>query len=147
MIKNESSSCLSCLISEPSTAYSIRNPKYLPFIKASHNFFKNIFFPCTVIEWNKLDLNIRSSTSYKLFRTQILEFVRPHLTSTFNVAKFLGLTYLTKLRVGLSHLCKLKFRHNFGDLLNPLCSCRNATESTKHYLLHCSNLWNKTLSL
>ena len=31
--------------------------------------------------------------------------------------------YLTRLRLGLSHLNGHKFRHNFQDCLNPLCPC------------------------
>ena len=49
-------------------------------------------------------------------------------------------------RVGLSHLHEHKFRHNFHDSLNPICNCGNATESTKHYLLHCSNVKNERQS-
>ena len=92
-----------------------------------------------IIEWNKLDSNIRCSPSYKLFRKRILEFIRPQPNSIFNVPNSLGLTYLTRLRVGLSHLREHKFRHNFRDSLNPICNCSNAIESTKHYLHHCSN--------
>ena len=58
------------------------------------------------------------SPSYKLFRKRILEFIRPHPNSIFNVPNCLGLTYLTRLRVGLSHLREHKFRHNFRHSLN-----------------------------
>ena len=30
-----------------------------------------------------------------------------------------------------------KFKHNLQDTLNPLYSCGNDVESTKHFLLHC----------
>ena len=33
-----------------------------------HDYFKNSFFPSTVIEWNKLDPNIRNSDSLALSR-------------------------------------------------------------------------------
>ena len=56
-------------------------------------------------------------------------------------ADSLGLTYLTRLQVGSSHLREHKFRHNFLDSLNPICSFRNAIESGKYYLLHCSNFF------
>ena len=46
---------------------------------------------------------------------------------------------LTGVRVGLSHLAKHKFRHNFQDLLNPICSCGQDIETTSHFLLHCLN--------
>ena len=37
----------------------------------------------------------------------------------------------------LSHLCEHKFKHNFQDCLNPVCSCDLDIESTPHFLLHC----------
>ena len=48
----------------------------------------------------------------------------------------MGIKYLTRLRLGLSHLNDHKFRHNFQDCLNPLCPCSLEVESTIHYLLH-----------
>ena len=59
----------------------------------------------------------------------------------------MSLTYLTRLRVGLSHLHEHKFRHNFRDSLNPVCNCGNAIVSTKHYLPHCSNFKNERQTL
>ena len=50
IIKNESLSYLYHLIPKPLTSYSTRNSENLPPIKASHNFFKNNFFPSTIIE-------------------------------------------------------------------------------------------------
>ena len=105
------------------------------------------FFPSTIIEWNKLDSNICCSPSYKLFRKRILEFIRPQPNSIFNVPNSLGLTYLTRLRVGLSHWHEHKFRHNFRDSLNPICNCSSAIESTKHYLLQRLNSKNEKQTL
>ena len=73
--------------------------------------------------------------------------MRPQSNSIFNVLNSLGLTYLTRLRVGLSHLCEQKFRHNFQDSLNPICNCSNAIESTKHYLNYCLNFKNERQTL
>ena len=81
--------------------------------------------------------------SFKLFRKRILEFITRQPNSIFNVPNSLGLTYFTRLCVGLSHLREHKFRHNFRNSLNPICSCGNAIESTKHYILHCSNFKNE----
>ena len=48
----------------------------------------------------------------------------------------MGIKYLTRLRLGLSHLNDHKFTHNFQDCLNPLCPCSLEVESTIHSL-HC----------
>ena len=126
IIKNESLSYLHHRNPKPLTSYYTRNIKNLPPIKASHSFFKITLFLSTITELNNLDSNIRCSPSFQLFRKRILEFIRP--SSIFNIPNSLGLTYLTKLRVGLSRLRKHKFRHNFRDSLNPICNYGNAIE-------------------
>ena len=40
------------------------------------------------------------------------------------------------MRFGLSHLDDHKFRHNFQDCLNLICSCRQEIETASHFLLH-----------
>ena len=40
----------------------------------------------------------------------------------------------------MSHLCEHKFKHNFQNCLNTICSCGLDIESTSHFLLHCSAL-------
>ena len=43
------------------------------------------------------------------------------------------------MRLGLSHLADHKFRQNFPDCLNSICSCGQEIETTSHFLLHCLN--------
>ena len=50
-----------------------------------------------------------------------------------------GLKFLTRLRLGLSHLNKRRFRHNFKDCINPLCSYSLKVENTLHFFLHCQH--------
>ena len=45
--------------------------------------------------------------------------------------------FLSHLRLGFSHLNQHRFRYNFQDCLNPLCSSNKEIEDTSHYLLHC----------
>ena len=42
---------------------------------------------------------------------------------TFSIYDPLGIKLLNRLRADFSHLNEHKFRHNFADILNPLCSC------------------------
>ena len=46
-----------------------------------------------------------------------------------------------------SALRSVKFRHNFKDCLNPLCSCSLEVETVIHYFLHCHyyNIIRRTL--
>ena len=74
-------------------------------------------------------------------RPKIWKFViknrKTNQNSIFNVHDPVGIKYLTRLRLGLSHLNEHKFRHNFKDCLNPLCSCSLEVETVIHYFLHC----------
>ena len=105
---------------------------------ASHtDYFQNSFFPYCVNEWNKLGVEIRKSVSISMFKKSLLSFIRPNSRPVFNIIDPTGLKLLTRLRVNLSHLREHKFRHNFLDTVNPLCSCSLEIESTSHYLLRC----------
>ena len=75
--------------------------------------------------WNILDSEIRNGKTYASVRKMLLHFIRPIGNSPHKIYDPLGIKLLTRLRLGFSHLSNLehKFRHNFGDSLNPLCSC------------------------
>ena len=60
-----------------------------------HNFFKDIFFPLSIIGWNKLDLAIRNSTSFNSFKESILKFIRPAPNSIFQCRNPKGNTNTT----------------------------------------------------
>ena len=101
--------------------------------------FQNSFSPAVILEWNKIDVNIRHSASCNVFKKVILKFVRPELNQVFNVDSSEWLKFLTIIRLALSHLAGHKFRHNFQDCVNPICSCGQEIDTSTHFLLHCSN--------
>ena len=96
---------------------------------------------------NNLDLKIRNSKTFSAFQKSILKFIRPSSNSIFNCDSPKGIKLITRLRLGLSHLREHKFRHNFQDTLNPICSCGDDIETAIHYLLHCPNYLNDRRSL
>ena len=105
--------------------------------------YLNSFFPYCMSRWNSLDSRIRNLPSISKFKSAILEFLRPNANSTFKIGNDFGVTLLTRLRVGFSHLREHKFRHGFLDTVDPFCSCStNSIETTEHFLLHCSNYSN-----
>ena len=126
--------------------YNTRNANNVPQFKVKHNFFKNSFFPSVVIEWNKLDLNIRNSENLFIFKKKLLKFIRPSGNSVFKCPNPEGIKLLTKLRLGLSHLREHKFRHELLESLNPICSCGQNIDTSTHFLLHCSNYSNERLT-
>ena len=86
-----------------------------PLFNVKHNYFKNFFFPSTVIEWSKLDSNIRNSESLALFKKLLLAFIRPFGNRSFQYHNPKGLKLITRLQLGLSHLRFHKFKHSFQD--------------------------------
>ena len=128
-------------------AYITRNNDKLPHFKVKHNYFKKIFFPSTVIEWNKLDLNVRNSKSLTNCKSKVLKYIRPSKNSIILCDNPRGIQLLTKLRLVLSHFRDHKFKHNFLDTLNPICNCGDEIETSCHDLLRCSLYTNERLAL
>ena len=58
---------------------------------------------------------------------------------TCKIYDTLGIKLLTRLRLGFSYLSEHKFRHNFADSVNPLCSCCLETDSAIHFFLRYQN--------
>ena len=54
----------------------MRNAANVPRTKSKHTYFKNSYIPSAIIEWNKLDQDIRNAESYALFRKHLLSFIR-----------------------------------------------------------------------
>ena len=84
----------------------------------------------TIIEWNKLDLDVHKSKSYAIFQNTLLKLGRPNPNAIYNINNPVGLKLLTRLRLGLSHLDEHRFNHNFQNCINPLCHCSLEIEST-----------------
>ena len=139
VLKNESPSYLFNTIPNSTAQRQTRNSGITPTFFAKRDYFKNSFFPLAITEWNKLDSYIRNADSFEVFKKRILEFVRPLPKSIYNIHNPLGIKYLTRLRIGFSHLKEHKFRHNFQDSIEPMCNCNSGIETTAHFLLHCPN--------
>ena len=101
------------------------------------NNFKYSFFPYTIQEWNKLDLQLHNEKSFKKFRNTLFKLGWPTPDLIYRTHCPLDLKLLTRLRLGLSHLKENRFNHSFKNFINPLCTCSLEVESTKHFFLHC----------
>ena len=102
--------------------------------------FKYSYFTATILEWNKLHVKLRKFESLPYFRNALLKVGRPTAKPVYNIHNPIGLileTWLTRLRLGLSHLNEHKFKYNFQDSINPLCICSSEIESLSHFFLHC----------
>ena len=127
----------------PSSVSTYNTKNNIPLFKVKHNFFRNSFFPSAVIEWDKLDLNIRNSESVNIFKKTLLNFIRPSRNTVFNYHNPKGVKLLTRLRLDLSHLRERKFKYSFQGSINPTCSCDNNIETSAYFLLHCPNFSNE----
>ena len=141
ILQSKSPSYLFNLIPENSNSYSSRSAlnNQIPFLNVKTIFLKNSFFPAVRTGWNNLDISIRNSSLCHLFKNLILKFSRSKPNKISSTHNFEGLKLLTRIRLGLSHLPDHKFRHNFQDCLNSICSCRQEIEITSHILLHSLN--------
>ena len=130
VIKSESSSYLFNTISNSKNRqHQTRNLGNFPSFFAKHDYFKNSFFPSAITEWNKLDCYIRNADSFKVFKKRLLTFIRPMSNCIYNIHNPLGVKYLTRLRIGFSHLKEHKFKHNLQDSIDPMSSCSSGIET------------------
>ena len=121
----------------PPVRQSQRHPSTFNSISCRAEYFQNSFFPCVIVKWNKLKPEIRRSGSYDIFRKSILNFTRPSESKVYNINDTIGIKLITRLRLGFSHSCEHKIKHNLRDTLKPLCSCSVEVYSTSHYFLRC----------
>ena len=145
-MKEEAPNYLINLIPKGEQTIGTRN-NHIPSYHCRTDCFKYSFFPSTLNDWFKLDENIRNSESIAIFKSRLLSFIRPVQSNIYHIFDPKGLKFLTRLRLGLSHLNEQKFRHNFQNCLNPLCFCSSEIEDTSHYLLHCQQFSNHRIDL
>ena len=120
----------------PPLQRSHRYPSCFQTFRCRTTFFQNSCLPFAITEWNKLYSDIKNIDSHAMFR---LAFIRPLGNDTYGIYDPLGIRLLNRLRLVFSHLKEHKFRHNFADTLNPLCSCSLETEDREYYFLRCQN--------
>ena len=75
--------------------------------------------------------------SINAFKQELLPLIHLLENIIFNIFDPEGLKLFTRLRLGFSHLNANRFRHNFQECLNALCTCGLETRNSSHYLLHC----------
>ena len=111
LFNNQSPSYLFDYIPSNDRIYNTTHAANVQTIKSNH-FFKNFYIPSKILEWNKLDQEIRNAKNYTLFRKHVLSFIRPEADSIFSVHNGKG-KKLTRPRVGFSHLKNTNFDITF----------------------------------
>ena len=123
------------LIPDTSHHYLTRSVEKISTYQCRTESFKSSFFPWTIAEWNELDSKIQNLSS-SAFKEHLIKGIRPPSNSVFNIYNLIGLKYITRLRLGLSHLNEHRFNHNFENCLSPKCICSSENQSTLHFFLH-----------
>ena len=88
IMKKEAPNYLINLTPKCEAAIRTRNNNF-PTYSCQTDCLKYSFFPSTLIDWFRLDVNIRNSESISLFESRLLFFIRP------NQSKYL--IFLTQL--------------------------------------------------
>ena len=133
VLKSEPPSHLFNTIPNSNTQRQTRNSGNIPSFFVKHGYFKNSFFLSAITQGNKLDIYISNADSFEVSKKHILSFIRPMPNSIYNIHNLLGVKYITRLRIGFSNLKWQKFKHNFQDSIDPMCSCSNGIETTIHF--------------
>ena len=131
----------------PPNLNSLRHLNTYSVMRCTNNYFENSFIHYVVREWNRLSSEIHNSISCQEFRKSLLSFIKSTCYSLFSIHHPVGVSVLVRLRLGFSHLRQHKFRHNFHDTLNTLCSCSLEPETILHYLLCCHKFSSIRLAL
>ena len=129
----------SCLLSDNERTYNTRSRlrNTIKTFTTRTSAFRATFFPYCTKEWNQLNDNIKKIESIKKINKTRIKIIRTKENSIFGISDIYGVKLLTRLRLNFSHLNEHKFRHNFNDMINPMCNYIAAIETTIHYLLRC----------
>ena len=116
-------------------------------IRARTMSFGASFYPNCLSEWNKLDSEIRQLPTLGMFKKKLFSLIHPLPQPVYSIQDPKGFAILTQLRVGLSKLNLHKFKHNFKDTVNPMCSINDGIQDTEHFLLLCHSYDSQSLVL
>ena len=98
----------------------LSNPPVVGHIKAGTETLKSSFYPQFLSECNKLDPEIRESSSVSVLTKKSSSQIRPPSNFIYGIHDPKGILYLTQLRMGLSKLNFQKFKHNLKGTINPI---------------------------
>ena len=97
------------------SSYDLRRRATVGQICARTQGFKSSFYPNCLSEWEKLDPEIRLSSSVNIFKRKLTSIIRPPPKLVYRIHDPKGLSILMQLCVGLSKLNFHRFKHNCRD--------------------------------
>ena len=97
-----------------------------------------VFYQSLLKDISNIPVNELRQIIMKL-RNKCDKYTKSTKNTLFGSYNLKRIKYLTRLRVGLSHLDEHKLKNNFQDTLNPFCICGSDAENPCQFLLHCPN--------
>ena len=112
------------MIPQSNHQYSTRSLEDVTTFYCRTDVLKYSYSPYTNLEWNKLDMQVRRLQSFLSFKNSLIKIGPPTTKPTYNIHNPIGVKFLTRLRLGLSHLNRHKFTHHLQDCvqLTTLCA-------------------------
>ena len=92
------------LISGKTSLNDTLDTENISLFNVKGNFYKNSFFPSTIIDWSKVDSNLLNWECFGIFKNNILKFFRPKPSSFVYFSNLKESTHITRLRLELNHL-------------------------------------------
>ena len=109
--------------------------KRLVVYKCNTVYYRNFFTNVTVLDWNKLDTNIKNSTSRLTFKYRLGKLCdQTPLLFNHNTDRSTQVTF-TQIRMGFSNLKYDLFSK--GCVQDSKCSCGADKEDARHFFFHC----------
>ena len=130
------------LLPQSSGCYQTRQSSNVSIFRFKNIFYKNTFFPSSVIEWKIRPYVIRKALTFlrNVFSNSSVYLQSLHTITSCSI----WVKYVKRLVLGLN--CEYKIKHSFFDSSISIYSCGFDLQSTCYYLLHCPNLLSDTLS-
>ena len=122
------------MIPQSNHQYNTRSVENVTTFYRRTDVFRYFYFLHSILEWKKLEMQLRRSESFLSFKFFLLKICRQSAKSTYNIHNTTSLKFLTRFRLGLSHLNEYKFKQNF---------CSLEIKSFSHFTLHFHHLTNK----
>ena len=129
------------------TNYSLRNRDNITVPFCRTELLRNSCMPSSVPLWNKLDENIRNSSSFSSFKYEIK---RHNLTIHGVPQHYLyGDRYLSGMHARIRNECNTlnSDLHQIFLLINPFCNCNLEIENAEHYFFRCPKYLNERTRL
>jgi hypothetical protein len=128
------------------SAYNLRNAENISLPHGKKTGYCNSYMPSSIRAWNKLNANIKGSTSIDSFKYHLKKHrgrKKNKLFSKFNGAKAVN---HSRMRMGLSGLQAQ--RHDYNHVPSPKCNyCGARKEDAMHFFLQCRTFVNMRATL